>query len=234
MVICSMVYWKIANIHQRQTTATEKTLLDQFLAKKGQSRRLADIPFTDQDLSKAIESMDTFVDITKEDLKEIFAQAVKQSHNHQTKAVPCKEVMNPTILSVEYGTDLGETWQLFEQYDVHGIPVVDTFQRLMGIVTISDFVRYATQFYGSDKESKDVSSQIAKLCRKTPGFESDKPEVTGQIMSHPVIFAKEDDLVGNLIPLFSQHDIHHIPVVDDRRKLKGMLTYNNIMSANNN
>jgi len=231
MTICTMVYWKIANIHQRQTAATGNTALDQFLANKGQPRRLAGIPFTDQDLSKAIESMDTFVDITKEDLKEIFAQAVKESHSHQFKNTPCNELMNPSVISVEFGTGLDETWQLFERHEIRGIPVVDTFNRLIGFVTIGDFISHAAKLSPNKNASNDISEQIARLCKKTPGFESEKPEVVGQIMTHQVIFAKEDDRIGDIIPRFNQYEIHHMPVVNENRKLKGMLTYDDVVRS---
>ena len=231
MVICTMVYWKIANIHQRQTAATGKTALDQFLAKKGQPRRLSGIPFTDQDLSKAIESMDTFVDITKEDLKEIFAQAIKESHSHQFIDTPCKELMNASVISVEFGTGLDETWQLLEQHELHGVPVVDTFNRLIGIVTISDFISHASQLESSKNASSDIAEQVTQLCIKTPGFESQKPEVAGQIMTYQVIFAKEDDRIGDIIPRFNQYEIHQIPVVNDNRKLKGILTFDDVVNS---
>jgi len=231
MVICSMAYWKIANIHLRKTTAGSNAALDSFLAKKGQQKRLAGIPFTDHDLSKAIESMDTFVDITKEDLKEIFAQAVRESHSHELKNTPCKEVMRASDISVEFGTSLNETWQLLERDQVHGVPVVDTFNRVIGIVTISDFISHAAQLYPDKNNTPNIAEQIANLCKTTPGFESDKPEVAGQIMSHQVIFAQEDDLIGDLIPRFNQYGIHHMPVVNENRKLKGILTYDDLINS---
>lgn len=229
MVICTMVYWKVANIRQRQTTSTGYSGLDKYLASTNHSRHLSSIPFSDQDLSRAIAAMDTFVDITKEDLKDIFVEAVRQSHSHHLKETPCKELMNPSVISVEFGTGLDETWQLLEQHEIRGIPVVDTFNRLIGIVTINDFVSHAAQLATNKNDPKEISEQIALLCKKTPGFVSQKPEVAGQIMSHPVIFAKEDDHIGDLIPHFNQYEIHHIPVVDKNRKLKGMLTYDDVV-----
>ncbi|WP_455217256.1 HPP family protein [Kaarinaea lacus] len=223
-VICTMAYWKIANIRQRQVTPTAITGLDKYLASKEQSHSLAGVPFSDQDLSNAIAAMDTFVDITKEDLKEIFSQAVRQSRSHQLKNTPCKELMSPTVASVEFGTGLDETWQLLEQHNIRGMPVVDTFDRLIGIVTISDFISHARKLDTTKTGEKDISELITLLCTKTPGFESNKPEAAGQIMSHPVIFAREDDNAHQIMPLFSQHEVHHIPVVDKNRKLKGMLT----------
>ena len=140
--------------------------------------------------------------------------------------------MNASVISVEFGTGLDETWQLLEQHELRGVPVVDTFNRLIGIVTISDFISHASQLESNKNDSKDIAEQIAHLCNKTPGFESEKPEVAGQIRIHQVIFAKEDEPIGGLIPRFSQYEFHHMPVVNENRKLKGMLTYDDLVNTN--
>ena len=50
-------------------------------------------------------------------------------------------------------------------------------------------------------------------------------------MTSPVVTAQVDDEVGELVSVFNQHGIHHLPVVDDSRKLVGMLTREDVMAA---
>jgi CBS domain-containing membrane protein len=76
-----------------------------------------------------------------------------------------------------------------------------------------------------------IAEQLAQLRKRTPGFESDKPEVAGQIMTTPVITVQQTDLLAELAPLFTKNAIHHLPVVDDNRKLVGMLTREDILAA---
>ena len=60
---------------------------------------------------------------------------------------------------------------------------------------------------------------------------ANKPEAVGQIMSSPAITAPEDAHIVSLIPLFSEHHIHHVPIVDRDRRLVGMVTQTDLTVA---
>jgi len=53
----------------------------------------------------------------------------------------------------------------------------------------------------------------------------------GEIMSSPVVTAREDTHIVSLIPLFSEQNIHHIPVVDKDRRVIGMVTQTDLTVA---
>jgi len=55
--------------------------------------------------------------------------------------------------------------------------------------------------------------------------------VVGEIMSSPVITAPEDMHIVSLIPLFSEHNIHHVPIVDKDRRVVGMVTQTDLTVA---
>ncbi len=77
----------------------------------------------------------------------------------------------------------------------------------------------------------NMAERLAWLRQRTPGFESSKPEAAGQLMSSPVITVGIHDHIADLVPIFTRHNIHHLPVVDDSRKLVGMLTREDVMAA---
>ncbi len=235
MLTCAFIYWRLAGIHRHQLT-TDGVSLDKNWARTEEDWLVTNTPFSDENLNQAIAAMDTFIDISRQDLKEIFAHALQHSHTHGLGDMRCHEAMHSPTISVEYGAELETVWQLFEQHNIRGVPVVDNFERIIGIVTVSNFVHNADQL-NADEETERSTSQhkmaerLALLRKRTPGFESDKPEVAGQIMSSPVITAQENDRLADLATLFTQHAIHHIPVVDDKRKLVGMLTREDILAA---
>jgi len=238
MLACAFIYWHFAGIHKHQAAAGT-SVLDHNWARTEKDWLVTSSPFSDENLNQAIAAMDTFIDISRQDLKEIFAHALQHSHTHNLGDMRCHEAMSSPTISVEYGAELETVWQLFEQHNIRGIPVVDNFERITGIVTVSNFVHNADQL-NTDREPKSSTSQhkmaerLALLRKRTPGFESDKPEVAGQIMSSPVITAQANDRLTDLAPLFTQHAIHHIPVVNDKRKLVGMLTREDILAARSN
>ena len=138
--------------------------------------------------------------------------------------------MSQPVISVEYGTELEEAWRLFEQHNVRGLTVVDSFRRVKGIITVSDFVRMASE-HPDGYEHCDMAERLARVRQRTPGFESSKAEVVGQLMTAPVVTAQPDDEVNELVSVFNQHGIHHLPVLNDSRKLVGMLTREDVMAA---
>ena len=100
------------------------------------------------------------------------------------------------------------------------------------MITVSNFVHLASDSTDTPlPESYSMAERLTLLRQRTPGFESNKAEVAGQIMNSPAITVRQDERIADKIDLFSQHHIHHLPVVDDKRKLTGMLTREDIMAA---
>ncbi len=230
MLVVTLTYWRLAGINQ-QNEDYQHTL-DHNWQRSNEEWLASTAPFDQDDLARAISEMDTFIDISQQDLHEIYARALQQAHGQGFGDMRCAEVMSQPALSVQYGAELEEVWQLFEQHNIRGVPVVDNFQHVIGMVTVSNFVHLASDSADTPlPESQSMAERLARLRQRTPGFESDKAEVAGQIMNSPAITARQDERIADKIDVFNQHHIHHLPVVDDKRKLVGMLTREDIMAA---
>lgn len=235
MLGCAIAFWKFTDVHQ-PIHAQDPGNLDHNWQRSERDWLITSLPFSKRDLAQAITDMDTFIDISHEDLSRIYAHAQHYAYRHQLDGVLCRDAMSQPAIYVHYDTELDEAWSLFKQHNIRGLPVADSFRRVIGIVTVNDFVTNAKQLQSqaasdSSLDKHSIRSRLAELRQRTPGFEANKPEVAGQIMSSPVITAQENDLIAELMPLFTQHAIHHIPVVDDKRKLVGMLTREDVMAA---
>lgn len=229
MLGVTLIYWRLAGINQHRD---ERQTLDHNWQRSDEEWLATAAPFEPSDLSRAIADMDTFIDISQQDLHEIYTRAVQQSHSQGFGDMRCKTVMSQPALSVQYGTELEDAWKLFERHNIRGVPVVDNFLHVIGVVTVSNFVHLASDSTDTPlPESHSMAERLAQLRQRTPGFESDKAEVVGQIMNSPAITALQDDRIADKIDLFTEHHIHHLPVVDDKRKLVGMLTREDIMAA---
>ncbi|HEC19231.1 MAG TPA: CBS domain-containing protein [Gammaproteobacteria bacterium] len=227
----ALVYWRLAGINQHYDNEPGNNSLDHNWQRSDEEWLAAAAPFDPDDLVQAVAEMDTFIDINQHDLHEIYSRALQRAHTHDFGDVLCKEVMSSPVKAVQFGTELEEAWALFERYNIRGLPVVDSFQRVIGIVTVSDFVHMASDDSLPLPHTDNMAERLALLRQPTPGFESDKPEVVGQIMTSPAISARADERIADKIPLFNEHHIHHMPVVDEKRKLVGMLTREDIMAA---
>ena len=72
---------------------------------------------------------------------------------------------------------------------------------------------------------------MREFLRRSPLLHSDKPEVVGQIMTSPVRTASVDQHILELVPLLSDLGLHRIPVVDEQRRLAGMVTQSDLIAA---
>lgn len=229
MLVCAMLYWRLAGIKQH-TASGDDLGLDHDWQRRDEEWLATEAPFSREDLTHAMSDMDTYLDISQHDLGEIYARAMQKSHQHSLSGIRCGSIMAQPVISVEYGTELEEAWRLFELHNVRGLPVVDSFNRVLGIITVSDYVHMASEHSDGD-ELQSMAERLVNIRQRTPGFESSKAEVVGQLMASPVVTAQLDDEVGELVSVFNQHSIHHLPVVDDSRKLVGMLTREDVMAA---
>jgi len=119
-------------------------------------------------------------------------------------------------------------WEMMRQRKLKGVPVVDRAKRVIGIVTIVDFLKQVDK---TQHAHPPVLDRMRAFIRRTTGLTSDKPEVVGEIMSAPVMTAREDTHIVSLIPLFSEHNIHHVPIVDKQGRVTGMVTQTDLSVA---
>jgi CBS domain-containing membrane protein len=141
-------------------------------------------------------------------------------------SVTCGNVMSRDVISVEFGTELNDAWSLMREHRVTALPVVNRARRVIGIVTKTDFLLHANLDH-----HMHIGSKLATFLRRTWNMHSDKPEVVGQIMSTEVQVASINKPVVELVPLMSDAGLHQLPVIDEERRLVGMLTQSDLIAA---
>lgn len=173
------------------------------------------------DLAAALAEIDAYLDVSEDDLAQVFQRAARHAF-HRHVLLTCADVMETTPLSVAFATDLNEAWRLLNRHNRSSLPVVDRAQRVIGLVSLEDFLRHVEPDNG-----QRIGDNVRRLLRPTPGSHSDKPEVVGQIMQTP-----RDGLrvvnAGDGIALAADvlgHDTQRaVPVVDDSGRLAGLIT----------
>ena len=134
--------------------------------------------------------------------------------------------MSSDVVKVEFGTALQEAWRLLRQHKIKALPVVNRFNRVIGIVTVHDFVKQL------DFDVIDgFSDKLRRMLKPTQHTHSEKPEVVGQIMTATVRTASPDQSILTLVPLFSDSGLHHLPIVDRSQRLVGIITQSDVVAA---
>ena len=191
----------------------------------GDASPLARIGLNHTDLASAVQTLDTFVDVQEEELVQLYRLAVEHAFERHI-GLTCGDIMSRDIVSVRFGTDLEEAWTQLRAHKIKALPVVDNFGRLAGILTVADYLRQM-----DDTTAAGLAVRLQGLLRRTPGIHSEKAEVVGQIMTTQVHAARIDTPIAELVHSLSDKNMHHIPVLDDTRRVLGMVTQSDLIAA---
>lgn len=184
------------------------------------------IDFQPEDLDAALKEFNEVLDISRDDLETLFTHAKMRAYRRRTGDVSCADIMSRDLVTVEFGTTLEEAWALLRRHRIKALPVVDRARRVVGIVTQSDFMKHA------DLDAYDkLASKVHSFIRRTLHTHSYKPEVVGQIMTSPVRTAELRTHIVELVPLLSDAGFHHVPILDDERRLVGIVTQSDLIGA---
>lgn len=192
---------------------------------------VADMPthrlgFTPDDLDAVLARYNQVLDVSRDDLEALFQQTEMQAYRRRFGETSCGAVMSPEPVSVVFGTELSEAWALMQKHRLHALPVVDRARRVVGIVTRGDFLAHAGQ-----DDWQGISHRLRQLIERTRHSHSAKPEVVGQIMSTPVTTVQMDTPLVELVPLMADGGHHHVPVLDEDRRLAGMVKQSDLVAA---
>jgi CBS domain-containing membrane protein len=182
--------------------------------------------FTPDDLDQVLKHYNQVLDVSLDDLESLFLQAEMQAYRRRYGEITGADIMSRDIVTVEYGTLLEEAWTLLRRHRIKALPVIDRARRVIGILTLADFMKHADLDLHHTFEDK-----LRRLVRRTPHTHSDKPEVVGQLMTAPVRTIAATTHIVELVPLLSDAGMHHVPIVDGERRLVGMVTHSDIIAG---
>jgi CBS domain-containing membrane protein len=182
--------------------------------------------FSSEDLDAVLARYDQVLDVSRDDLESLLHAAEGQALQRRLGVLRCSDIMTRDVITVAYGTALEDAWSLMRRHRVKALPVVDRLQRVVGILTLADFLRHA------DLDVHDGWPQrLRGFIRRTHSTHAVKPEAVGQIMAREVRVVSAGRPVTDLLPLFADTGHHHIPVVAQNAELVGIVTQSDLMKA---
>ena len=182
--------------------------------------------FSTADLDAALLHYNQVLDVSRDDLEELLHHAELASYHRNFGALLCADIMSREPVSVQFGTALDEAWALMRQQHIKALPVIDRSRRIVGILTMADFLRRA----GLD-ELSGIGGRWRAFIQRSGSTHSRKPEVVGQIMTRKVQVASARRHVIELVPIFSGGGHHHIPIIDAENRLVGIITQTDLLRA---
>lgn len=182
--------------------------------------------FEAEDLDAVLQARDELLDIGRDDLAALLHEAEHRAFQRRFGAARCADIMSPDPVTVEFGSSLEEAWTLLRRHRIKALPVIDRSRRVIGIVTLADFMRHAQL-----DAHADFASRLRRFIARVITVHADKPDAVGQIMTADVCTAAADKPVAELVPVFADAGHHHIPIVDGERRLVGIVTQSDLVVA---
>jgi CBS domain-containing membrane protein len=182
--------------------------------------------FSSTDLDTVLARYNQVLDVSRDDLEAILRLTEVQALRRQLGELRCRDIMTQELLTAQYSTTLNEAWLLMRRHRIKALPIVDRHRRILGIVTLADFMRHANiEMHGS------LRQRLHALLKETTAIHTTKPEVVGQIMSSHVRVSSDDRYIIDLVPIFSEDGHHHIPIIDADKRLVGIITESDFVRA---
>ncbi|WP_394061284.1 HPP family protein [Alcaligenes sp. WGS1538] len=176
--------------------------------------------FIDQDYDAALSHYNQTLNISHDDLEKLVGFVHQSAFRRNLGTRRCATLMNASPVTSQADMPLQQAWDLMRERNIKALPVLDQDGHVIGILTLSDFLRRA----GLDKPDtlrQRLRHFLAPRQRPTP--------TVADVMTTPVATANQNMSVADLIPLFSQGRHRHMPIVDDERRLAGMITQSDLM-----
>ncbi|MBL8330283.1 MAG: HPP family protein [Rubrivivax sp.] len=169
--------------------------------------------FTHEDLTQALASQGELMDISPEDLEDILARAHQLAARRQWGSVHCRDIMSRDVVSVGPRDSVDEAWARLAHHKIKALPVVREDGALVGILSLHDF------FIGHSAPDP----------RRQPAMS--QARVVEDIMTRKVRTAHPQQPIADLVGLFSDGGLHHMPVVDEAQRVVGMVTQSDVVAA---
>ena len=178
-----------------------------------------------EDLRKARRELETYIDITEEDLMKIYSLALRYAQERRSQQVPIAEVMTRDVVSAKPDADIHEAIRLLSEKGVGGLPVVDDDHGVVGVITEADVLCML------GVERKHGFKDLIRHVLGDPCLKQQREGKVRDFMTSPAVVVRPDQDTLEAARLLEQRRIKRLPVVDERNRLVGIITRADIVKA---
>jgi CBS-domain-containing membrane protein len=140
-------------------------------------------------------------------------------------AMTVADVMTHGAVSATADTPYRDLVDLIETRSVNAVPVVDRFNRVVGVVSASDLLHKIEFAGGVDPPRIFESSRHRRDRRKSTGT------VAAELMSAPAVTVMGTTPIADAARLMEETGVRRLPVIDIAGRLIGMVTNRDLLKV---
>lgn len=182
-----------------------------------------------EDFQRALQSMDTFIDIGVNDLMELFDRAQHFASQRRTEALLVSNIMSHPVHSVTPQTSMSDAAHKLVTERISGLAVVDDDGRLLGIITEADFLRGlgVPSLEPTHNLWQTLETLFHHLAHHAELESPDDP--VADHMVRDVVCASPQQHVEDVIALMHEHRVKRVLVCDGERRVVGVVTRSDLV-----
>lgn len=182
-----------------------------------------------EDFINALKEMDTYIDVTVDDLMTLNSKALKYASLREKESIPIVSLMTTDVVTVLPETALSDAVRLMMHHRISGLPVVDEAQQLVGILTEADLLR-SIGLPSHNPYNSLWQTLEAMFSRHYNDFYEARGVVAYLMVEH-VITVDEAASLHEVIETMKKHRIKRVVVCDGAKHVKGIVTRSNLVKV---
>jgi CBS domain-containing membrane protein len=183
------------------------------------------LALTREDYLKALREMDSFIDITVDDLMKLNETAAKYAQLRTAHGVLARDVMTRDPVTIEPEASVTRAADLLLEHNISGLPVLDTAGKLQGIITEADLL--CALGLPCHHPTQTLWQTLEALFTHHPSPGLDGP--VADIMVRKVITVAETDSLHDVIETMKKGHIKRVAVTDADNHVTGIITRSNLV-----
>jgi CBS domain-containing protein len=184
-------------------------------------------PIGDEDIYRAMQDLEGYIDISPTDFKEIFSLAYRHALERLLAARRAADIMHRPAHCLTTAMDLKDAAAFLATRNISGAPVVDSDGRVVGVVSEKDFLRRM------GLAAPASFMEIIARCLNhqgciAVGLRNHRVE---EIMSSPAITAGPEIGSHRIATIFAENNINRLPIVDGQQRPLGIVSRTDLVNA---
>lgn len=129
------------------------------------------------------------------------------------RKAPVSQAMTSEVKCVHPDTTMDKVAEIFETHNFHHVPVTDADGKVLGIISSTDWHRLEDHFtLFKTQESTTLNKKIMRTL------------LAKEVMTKQLASVRADDSLEYAVDIFRENLFHALPVVNNEKKLIGILT----------
>jgi CBS domain-containing membrane protein len=180
------------------------------------------------DFVMAMQDMGTFIDVSVDDLMQIYQMAQKHARMRNRESVAVEKLMSHPVITIQSDHSLSEAAHLLVTNKISGLPVVDDDNKLVGIITEADFLR--TLGVPTHHHGHSVWHTLEHMFAQ-PVQSHDPDGQVGDLMIKNAVTVMPQQTLHQVLEVMKHHQIKRVVVCDEAQHVVGMITRSDLVKV---